>query len=192
MQVSVVQKGVVMKLSSVFFLTAVMAQSAFALELYQEEEVLTGEGVSNSVEEAGGVLKDVDNYLKNCGSDVSDIPRNETDLLLEVFGLSHKNKLGQARGCLKQRLQKVTKKICQAKEDIYTQAQKYEDDDDQRVNHVEDLHLRYQHWLADQADVFQIRAFRADSSLVEREMRAYADIFKSEFHTDCHNSEEII
>ncbi len=152
------------------------------------------EEISDSVKGVGDVLKNIDNYLKNCQSDVPNIPRNELDVMLGAFGLGGINKFGQARECLEQRLQEITKKICQAKEDVYTQAQKYRNYDQRyertqtAIDRIEDLHLRHQDWLLDQAGHFHARAdSRADSSLVGQEWRAYAEIFESESYISCHN-----
>ena len=150
--------------------------------------------ISDSVKGVSDVLKNIDNYLKNCESDVPNIPRNEMDVLFGAFGLSNLNKFGQARECLEQRLQEVTKRICQAKEDVYTQAQKYRNYDQRyertqtAIDRVEDLHLRHQEWLLDQADRFHARADRhADSSVLGQEWRAYAEIFESESYISCQN-----
>ena len=60
-------------------------------------------------------------YLQNCESEASNIPRTAFDLVMNAVGLGKHNKLAQARECLEQRLQEVTKEICQEKEDVYTQ-----------------------------------------------------------------------
>ena len=111
--------------------------------------------ISDTVGGVGKLLKNVNNYLKNCQSDIPNIPRNEMDVVFGALGLSNMNKFAQARECLEQRLQEVTKKICQAKEDVYTQSQKYRNYDQRfertqtAIDRIEDMHLRHQEWLLD-------------------------------------------
>lgn len=151
------------------------------------------EEISDTVRGVSELLKDINNYLKNCESDIPNIPRTEVDVFLTAVGWGNFNKLGQARECLEQRLQEVTKKICQSKEDIYTQAQKYRNYDQRYeriqsgIDRVEEMHENHQEWLLDQADRFYDKADRYDSSSSMRhdELRAYAEIFESESYISC-------
>lgn len=150
------------------------------------------EEISDTVGGVSKLLKDIDNYLNNCESEIPNIPRTELDILFGVFGAGNANKAAQARECLEQRLQEVTKQICQSKEDIYTQSQRYRNYDQRYeriqngVDRIEELHLKHQQWLLDQADRFHERADRfSDSSLAGAEYRAYADIFESESFISC-------
>ena len=123
-------------------------------------------------------------YLQNCESENSNIPNTEFDLVLGVLGLGDHNKFAQSRECLEQKLQEAAKEICQAKESIYAQAHKYKNDDqrDSDIAHIEELHLRHQEWLLDQADRYHAKAERYDdsNSMLQGELKAYAEIFESE------------
>ncbi|MDE0151923.1 MAG: hypothetical protein OXK80_05465 [Bdellovibrionales bacterium] len=150
------------------------------------------EYISDSIGGVSAVLKNIDNYLKNCQSAIPNIPRTELDVVFGAVGVSKFNKFAQARECLEQRLQEVTVQICQSKEDIYTQSQQYRNFDNRAarvqngVDRIEELHRRHQDWLLDQADRFHDRADKhADSSLLGNEYRAYADIFESEAFHSC-------
>lgn len=151
-----------------------------------EQEISdTGKGV-------GDLWKNVNKYLENCESDIPNIPRTELDIWFEVTGLSKYNKLSQGRECLEQKLQEVTNRICQTKEDVYTQAQKYRNYDQRReriqngIDRIEEIHFRHQEWLQDQADRFYQRADAyAESSLRGEEYQAYANIFESESYVSC-------
>ncbi len=152
------------------------------------------EEISDTVGGVSKILKNIDNYLKNCQSEIPNIPRTELDVVFGAVGLGGLNKFGQARECLEQRLQGITKQICQAKEDVYTQAQRYRNYDQRYervqngIDRIEELHLRHQEWLLDQADRFHGKADRhADSSIVGNEYRAYAEIFESESYISCRN-----
>ena len=153
------------------------------------------EEISDTVNGVVGALRNVNNFLKNCQSDIPNVPRNEMDVVLGAFGLGGINKFAQARECLEQRLQEITKRICQAKEDIYTQSQKYRNYDQRyertqtAIDRIEDLHLRHQEWLLDQADRFHARAdAKSSNSLLGQEWRAYAEIFESESYISCQNN----
>ena len=156
-----------------------------------EEDV--EEEISDTIGGVDKLLKNIDNYLKNCESEIPNIPRTELDVVLNAVGLGKHNKLAQARECLEQRLQEVTKEICQSKEDIYTQAQKYRNYDQRYervqsgVDRIEELHLRHQEWLLEQADRYHAKADRYDdsSSMRHDELRAYAEIFESESYISC-------
>ena len=150
------------------------------------------EEISDTVGGVSKILKNIDNYLSNCESEIPNIPRTELDVVLGAVGLNRYNKFGQGRECLEQRLQEITKQICQSKEDIYTQSQRYRNYDQRYeriqngVDRIEELHLRHQQWLLDQADRFHDKADReADSSVLGNEYRAYADIFESESYISC-------
>ena len=150
------------------------------------------EEISDTVDGVSKLLKDIDNYLNNCESEIPNIPRTELDVVLGAVGLGNANKFSQARECLEQRLQEVTKQICQSKEDVYTQSQRYRNYDQRYeriqngVDRIEQLHLRHQQWLEDQAHRFYDKADRySDSSLTGAEYRAYADIFQSESYISC-------
>jgi len=128
----------------------------------------------------------------NCESEICGSTRTEIDVALGRFGLEKFNEPARARECWEQRLQEVTKQICQSKEDLYTQSQRYRNYDQRYeriqsgVNRIEELHLRHQQWLLDQADQFYERADgHGDSSLAGREYRAYGDIFETESHHRC-------
>lgn len=155
------------------------------------EEDLEGY-ISDSIGGVSAVLKNIDNYLKNCQSAIPNIPRTELDVVFGAVGLNNVNKFAQARECLEQRLQEVTTQICQSKEDIYTQSQQYRNYDNRAarvqngVDRIEELHRRHQDWLLDQADRFYDRTDRhGDSSLLGNEYRAYAEIFESEAYYSC-------
>ena len=152
--------------------------------------------ISDTVGGVGKIVKNINNYLTNCKSEIPNIPRTELDVFFGALGLSGLNKMAQARECLEQRLQEVTKKICQSKEDIYTQSQKYRNFDQRYeriqngVDRIEEFHRRHQDWLLDQAERFHDKADgHGENSLEGAEYRAYADIFESESYVSCRYDE---
>ena len=55
------------------------------------------------------------------------------------------------------------------------------------IDRVEELHLRYQEWLLDQADRYHAKADRYDdsNSMLRGELKAYAEIFELEARIHC-------
>ena len=148
------------------------------------------EEVLGTIESVRATVKDIGSYLNHCRSEVLNVQSTNVYAVLEAVGNP------SYKGCVEQRLQEVTRRICQSKEDVYAQSQRYETYDQtyERIQNgmdqIEDLHLRHQQWLEGRAYILHDKADEHAGRdgfgfLIRDEYRAYADIFESESYISC-------
>lgn len=140
-------------------------------------------------------LRTILSKLSECKSSTHGVPRNSTDILTGMFGITLPTQ--QARECLSQNLEKASHQICESQRELDEHLRKYDNYDYRRerllraIERVRRMEYKYKDRLFDMADsmrkaVDKKRRNGFANFLLEEEALAYESIFEEEAYTDCY------